>query len=896
MEAKQTEGQGVSPDTLVSLASSNFDAINSLEASNNTSDPEVIPAANVKALSDGKIQESKVLQSETTEQAVVPDIEAVTIPGTSDKIKEPKVPQSETSEEAVVSSNEDVETLPPSDKSEETNVPRSEIQVQDVVSGAEDIEKPPSNSKTEESKQDQPQVVDQTSVNLLEHVDNNDKMSTEDIPTDGEVHLAATRYKNLLPAETAPHDEIALPISGGKTEGTGASAITEYSKYIGGSSEDQQLKEPETTVGKFDPSDQINKSFEEAVTLGLGHYKIIMNEFVDSKKLYKTSDIIQYQQQARGAILEAFTTTFSPDSLNAMDPIIFYSYKNKLNECLCSPELTFTFLARYDHSTNTILKDLTKCTLEAEKVYDEEMEGFEPAQKSKTEIKERHILARQKAMEKFKELKPLYVDAAACSKEIEWKLQENLQDLSEEFAVLDPSSEQTNVEHELLQPAQNATQEINLGAFLDKESIYVNTIEADGATISEFCKLSLVDFNVPLADGAPAPGSTFNIYHLITENTPTNYQGISSSRSSDDIIKSFFCKLYSKIQTSWKNIDGKNDNNFQINLVITSAFPFTSYQKKRIKSSSLHYFRTTRVISSTTAIAVKYFFDTANGLDPRPLPIEQVPGTETVERIIVVHPVEESFTMAVVELKSGLIESKGCFGSLNYDAFNTTEFFKSHSNVFSMNTADNSIDQEKVLKAYKQVQEDLLKFCNIGLEINTVVLAGRESESSLLNALLKQLFENKELPIAKDCHIQGACLIARNISKEHKWLISDNTGGTFRVFVATERGQNSRELSGQGFGHYTVKTNEKLFVTVWEVLNPGKVVEACKYFLRGKPQPPEQLLEVMISSEINEDGVPGIIFDLPNASRGNIIDQHSLQEKKLGWIQSIWAKILGRNY
>ncbi|CAG7721082.1 unnamed protein product [Allacma fusca] len=132
-------------------------------------------------------------------------------------------------------------------------------------------------------------------------------------------------------------------------------------------------------------------------------------------------------------------------------------YKNQLTKYLDSPELAFTFLARYDHSTNAILKDLTKCTWKAERVYDDEMEGFEPSQKSENEIKERHNLAREKAMAKFQDLlKTLNVDAGVCSKEIEWKLQENLQDLSEEWVVVETKAEQTNVGHEL-HPGQNNT-------------------------------------------------------------------------------------------------------------------------------------------------------------------------------------------------------------------------------------------------------------------------------------------------------------------------------------------------------------------------------------------------------------------------------------------------------
>ncbi|CAG7785658.1 unnamed protein product [Allacma fusca] len=205
---------------------------------------------------------------------------------------------------------------------------------------------------------------------------------------------------------------------------------------------------------------QIRKTMDEAAAHGLAHFKIVMNEFVDSKKLYKTSDIITYQKQARDAILQAFTATFSPETLETVDPTILHSYTKQLTELLDFPELTFTFLARYDHSTNTILKDLTKCTLEAERVYDDEMEGFEPSQKSENEIKERHNLAREKAMAKFTDLmKPLNVNATVCSKEIEWKLQENLQDLTEEFVVLEPRTEQTNVEHEL-HPGQNHIQEI----------------------------------------------------------------------------------------------------------------------------------------------------------------------------------------------------------------------------------------------------------------------------------------------------------------------------------------------------------------------------------------------------------------------------------------------------
>ncbi|CAG7785659.1 unnamed protein product [Allacma fusca] len=541
-----------------------------------------------------------------------------------------------------------------------------------------------------------------------------------------------------------------------------------------------------------------------------------------------TSDPRRLLEQLHEAITACEDGSFNSVEFNVL--LNLDSCQNYLAQILKSPELMYNFLKKDNFGGNNPLNDLCKCTLEAIKVYDTEMSAFETNGKPEQAVKEKHNKAQERALETFKNLleqKNMDYDYPDYTSAIKWKLEDNLRVLMQNTVRSDPFPEQIKLAIET-NSGQNSTHELNLGAFWGEKSIQVYSLKGGSDNISEVCNFPL---NFPVRPNEKARGP---------------------------------CSVLSN-----KSVHGDIDCN--INLVITSAFPFTSYQKKRIQAASQPYFSKSRLISPTTAVAVKFFSDAKN-IQPEPLNSDQVVQTGIPQRIIVVFPVKQSFTMAVVELNSGVIESKRCLSSLSYKAFNQSQFKQSHSNLFSKGTTQRTTDNEKVLTiAYKKIL-DALNFCNDGSEIKTVVLAG--NDSSLLNDLLKDVFDSTEAPIVKqapDSHIQGACLIARNMSEERSWLIRDNTGGTFKVSV-TQDGSSSVTLAWQGLECRKVKIKTQLLVTVRETLLSGKVIESCRYSLSVKPDTSGELVDVKLTPLINDDGVFRVAFEIENASQGNLHD------------------------
>ncbi|CAG7720443.1 unnamed protein product [Allacma fusca] len=649
------------------------------------------------------------------------------------------------------------------------------------------------------------------------------------------------------------------------------------------------------------PSLEVNKTPSVSLTLqlnnsskdGLNYYKQLMAQLLEKKEPLTTSQIQIFHTQIKTAIIQAFEETYANvvSSDRKLSAEVAQA-KQELEASIDSEELMSKNLTKYGNQIEDVVSQIQKCTHQAEEYYNEKISKFDTFQSSGKIITLKHTMLKFETLQKFQTLlqkKGLDMQAW-CKKELEHKLESNLQELllkesqeetapsgvSESGKIISPgqSNEVPEAPSELPDSANLEYTEIpedfsllalplNISIYIDTSVITVATADATPEIIKTFpARIAFSDDQILIGSKAKKcqdnVDNCFGIYEIIKQQQSTSHfiylQNFCTTLCTEEILTLFFKSLEREV------LRLKSSTTLG-NVVITTAFTCIGKEKERLKfSAKMADWKNVRLLSSALTTAIAFSKQT------------QYFARKPTQRklILVIQYLKDSFTMAVAEIEPKSISTKVSFGSVNLEECQSSDFLMNHALMREKGKDD---VYSNVHSCYYKVGKFIQDFMKGG-NIDRIIVVKDFRELTALDLMIQKMFgvRMEFVQVADGPILGGSSFASRDYQNPYlpKGVQVSDCFNTEFVIVYNEIVVDKISTRVMSEERLCCKINvvEGGSIRVLEKIFDGNFVEFSNFYLDASTE--DETYEICLFEKIDEDGVYCIRVDIPKYVKGNV--------------------------
>ncbi|CAG7725955.1 unnamed protein product [Allacma fusca] len=461
------------------------------------------------------------------------------------------------------------------------------------------------------------------------------------------------------------------------------------------------------------------------------HYNLFMDEILKSKTVLTETQFKKLHEKHKSNLLMSFSNDYQTQ------PTLLVNAVN--NVCLqLQADIDFqyhVFRKKYLEKMKKI--SLKHLQLDAENFYEIDMENFRPREKSRAQVKSKHLDAVKGALEYF----------------------ENLVNLDQGLMIddRDRGMARSSLKSELelkLQEILKGCLVFNIGIYLGDQQVIVGRMDPDNSKQAEIIMQDHAGITFTHEDIKISETSRhfnyFSVRNLIKTQESSLTVHLSEQKFKllpQEILAIYFEKLFNHDQhgTQIQSID---------NVVITSSFACTSSEKKRIKmAASLASMPQVKILSSVVATAV------ASAVESDYYCLDQFEP----KLLCITHCLNWSFSMALVEISDcKCIATVVCTGSNNFKECQDINFPTTHAQMLSNEDLDEETD-DLISKIYSSAAQYILTNRAICGKCDSYIVikdSDSDSETKLDQILFNSFDSSIQNKSVYEGPLAGACFLA----------------------------------------------------------------------------------------------------------------------------------------